>query len=167
MESGCLGLIGLVVGFSVLMGGKTVAPGADTTLVGAIILGAGVLLSAVGAWEAIAKRRQERVERDKAFADLERLNQLRSQGILTDEEFSRQKQRVLREDEDEDVPPLDQIARLARLKEQGHLSEEEFATQKRELLRAQSLQRLVQLRDDELLNEEEYHSERRKILGES
>lgn len=165
MESGCLGLIGLIVGLSVLTGGKAVAPGVDTTIVGAIILGAGVVLTAVGAFENIAKRRQERRERDAAFAQLERLHQLRTQGILTDEEFIRQKQQVLREEEEE-VPTLDQIARLGRLKEQGHLTEDEFLAQKREVLRDQSLQRLMRLRDDEALSEEEFLSERRKVLGE-
>jgi hypothetical protein len=92
---GCLGLLGLIIGLSVLTGGHAVAPGANTTAVGGIVLAGGVALLAVGAWQEVAGRREARLEREAAISQVERLARLREEGVLTEAEFTEQKRQIL------------------------------------------------------------------------
>lgn len=163
MGNGCLGVIGLIIGVSVLTGGHAVAPGANTVLVGGTILAGGILLSLIGAWEEIATRRQERLEREAAVTQVERLARLKEQGVLTEDEFALQKQQLLGEDARELL--TSQLPRLAALREQGLLTEDEFNHKKRLLLLEDELAQLVRLRDGELISDDEFAERRARLLG--
>lgn len=164
MGNGGLGVIGLIIGVSVLTGGHAVAPGANTTLVGGTILACGVLLSFIGAWEALTERRQEGLEREAAVTQVERLARLKEQGALSEEEFALQKQQFLGEDARELL--TSQLPRLAALRQQGLLTEDEFHRKKGLLLLEDELAQLARLRDGELLSDDEYTERRARLLGE-
>ena len=123
-ETGCLGLIGLVLGVLILTGGRAVAPGTDTMVVGGLIFGSGLILTVVGAFDSMFASRRERQAKDAAIAQVERLARLKEQGVLTEEEFVRQKREILEDDTPEPIAP--QIERLAQLRDAGNLTDEEF-----------------------------------------
>lgn len=164
MDTGCLGLIGLVLGVLILTGGRAVAPGTDTMVVGGLILGSGLILAVVGAFDGMFASRRERQAKDAAIGQVERLARLKEQGVLTEEEFVRQKREILEDDAPEPIAP--QIERLAHLRDTGKLTDEEFLRQKRQLLMEESLTRLKRLYDEELMPEEEYEAQREQTCAE-
>jgi hypothetical protein len=164
MQTGCLGMIGLVLGVAILTGGRAVAPGADTMVVGGLILGCGLVLTVLGTIESMTATRREQKAKDVAIAQVERLAQLKEQGVLTEEEFVRQKREILEDDAPEPIAP--QIERLAQLRDAGKLSEDEFLRQKRQLLMQESLARLKRMYDEDLIGEEEYEAQRGQACAE-
>jgi hypothetical protein len=164
METGCLGLIGLVLGVLILTGGRAVAPGTDTMVVGGLIFGSGLILTVVGAFDSMFASRRERQAKDVAIGQVERLARLKEQGVLTEEEFVRQKREILEDDAPEPIAP--QIERLAQLRDAGNLMDEEFLRQKRQLLMEESLARLKRMYENDLIAEEEYEAQRVQACAE-
>lgn len=162
-DSGCVGLIGLILGVTILTGGWAVAPGANTTLIGAIILAAALVLTLVGAWEELASKRQEQLQKEADLARIERLARLKEQGVLSEEEFAAQKQKILAEEADAGIA---KIRSLTKLRENEILTEVEFVRQKREILAEESLTRLVRLKEEGSLTEEEFDSQKKRVLDE-
>jgi len=98
MGVGCLGVILLLTGFGILTGGGGVGlnPNPNPTATGGLMLAAGAVLTAAGAWQDVATRRQISRDREAAVSQLERLARLRDQGALTGDEFEAQKRAILR-----------------------------------------------------------------------
>ncbi len=171
MNNGIMGFIGLIIGIGVLTGGETVAPGANTTWVGGIIVAGSLVLIALGTWEEYADKRLKVLGKEAAAAQIERLAMLREQGRLTEDEFISAKQHILGEEYEQEIPAtedddgLPRLGHLARLKTQGVLTEEEFAAQKQAIFLEVNLKRLDRLYVENHLSQQEYQEQKEKLLG--
>jgi hypothetical protein len=65
---------------------------------GGIVFAGGIVLLALGTWEELTRQRQQRLEKEQVISTLERLARLREQGVLTEEDFAIQKEKILGEE---------------------------------------------------------------------
>ncbi|MBN1485240.1 MAG: SPFH domain-containing protein [Chloroflexia bacterium] len=103
-------------------------------LTGALVAGAaGLGLGGAVAGQAIQGMQPGAPAASGSEALLQQLENLRAQGVLSEEEYQKKRQEVLsRSGQGPSIP--DQIKQLAELRDQGILTEEEFQQKKQELL---------------------------------
>ncbi len=98
------GLLALLLGGVALLGLEATAEWSSRAVWGGgIVFVGGIVLLAVGSWEELARRRQQRLEKEQLIPTLERLARLREQGVLTEEEFADQKEKILGAEPDEEA----------------------------------------------------------------
>lgn len=90
------GVMALLLGGLALLGADNATSG-DGRMVwgGGIVFAGGIVLLALGTWEEFTRQRQQRLDKEQVVPMLERLARLREQGVLTEEEFASQKQKIL------------------------------------------------------------------------
>jgi hypothetical protein len=95
------GLLAMLLGGLAIFGADTAALG-DSRAVwgGGIVFAGGLVLIALSIGETVVRRR---FENGQAITHLERLAQLRDRGILTDDEFLSQKQKILNAEMDDET----------------------------------------------------------------
>ena len=67
------------------------------TIWGSVVFCGGLGLIALQTWKDINENRQSRIDKEKTLTQIERLAKLREQKVLTEEEFSSQKRKILDE----------------------------------------------------------------------
>jgi len=141
--------------------------------------------SGLGAWLSdIAERKQARKGQASAADHIEKLARLKSQGLLTEEEFQDQKRRCLATVGSPDVreltptTALGHVQRLAELRDTDVLTVDEFLGQKSRFIRLgaegptaeelagiEHIEQLFELSEIEVITREDFLSQKREILG--
>jgi len=104
---------------------------------------------------------------------LRSLNELKNEGVLTDEEYERKKNQVLEEisSAESDTKPDEKIKQLTELKNEGILTDEEYERNKSQIERdaiiAEKIQKLDELKNEGILTDEEYEQKKNQILKSS
>jgi uncharacterized membrane protein len=104
---------------------------------------------------------------------LRNLNELKNEGVLTNEEYERKKNQVLEEITSAEVgtTPDEKIKLLTELKNEGILTDEEYEQKKSQIERdaiiAEKIKKLDELRNEGILTDEEYEQKKNQILQSS
>jgi uncharacterized membrane protein len=104
---------------------------------------------------------------------LRSLNELKNEGVLTDEEYQRKKNQVLEEisSAESGTEPDEKIRQLDELRNEGILTDEEYERNRSQIERdaviAEKIKKLDELRNEGILTDEEYEQKKNQILQSS